>query len=108
MDHVVPKVWGFERWLVNRAYCGKMLHLDKGKACSLHYHERKDETFFVMSGRVRLELGDTVVVLGPGDSQHVAPGTRHRFAGLADSVILEISTHDDDDNVRLEPSGDMK
>jgi mannose-6-phosphate isomerase len=106
--NIVPKVWGYEHWLVNRDYCGKMLHLDRGKQCSLHYHERKDETIFVMSGRVRLELGDAVMVLCAGDSQHVGAGTKHRFAGLDHSVILEISTHDDNDTVRLEPSGEMK
>ena len=104
---IVPKVWGHEEWIVNSTYCGKLLHLREGMRCSLHYHERKDETFYVLSGKVRLEVGAFAVTLNPGDSHHIPPGTRHRFSGIDDSVIVEFSTHDDDDNVRLEPSGLM-
>jgi mannose-6-phosphate isomerase len=104
MFKVVPKVWGAEQWIVNKDYCGKFLHLRKGAQCSLHYHERKDETFYVMVGLVLLELGDDTMVLPVGSIKHIPPGTKHRFTGIQDSTILEISTHDDDDNVRLEPS----
>jgi hypothetical protein len=55
---VVPKVWGSEQWIVNGdRYCGKLLLLMRGWQCSLHRHVVKDETFFVLSGRVRMELG---------------------------------------------------
>jgi mannose-6-phosphate isomerase len=108
MIATISKVWGYEEWIVNRKYCGKFLHLKKGWQCSLHYHERKDETFYVMSGLVYLERDHEAFELKPGAILHIPPGAIHRFAGLEDSVILEISTHDDDDNLRIEPSGEMK
>ena len=52
---LVAKVWGHERWLANdEKYCCKTLTLKKGYQCSLHYHKLKDETFFVLDGRLRL------------------------------------------------------
>lgn len=101
----VPKVWGHEEWIVNRDYCGKLLHLRKGMQCSLHYHLHKDETFYLMSGKVSLEVGNMIRILNPGDSEHIEPGCAHRFSGIEDSLIIEFSTHDDDDNVRLIRSG---
>lgn len=100
MIKVVPKVWGFEQWIVNDdAYCGKRLILQKGMQCSLHRHPVKRETFFVQSGFVRLEAGGLVMMLRPGDSMTIEPGTWHRFAGLRDSVIFEFSTRHDDADV---------
>lgn len=107
---VHPKVWGEEHWIVNGAYCGKKLFLRQGRQCSLHFHKNKDETFYVQSGRVRLELGphpDHIAVdeLGPGDSVHILPYRIHRFYGVEDSEIFEFSTHHDEaDSYRLEPS----
>jgi len=102
----VPKEWGEEHWIVNREYCGKKLVLRKGFRCSLHHHEVKDEVFYVIAGRVLLELGDEVHVLERGDHRHVPPGTVHRFWGLEDAEIIEFSTHHEDaDSYRLEPSG---
>ena len=104
--HVVPKSWGEEHWIVNRDYCGKKLVLKKGHRCSLHFHKVKDEVFYVIKGRVYLELGDEKVVLVPGDHRHVATGTVHRFTGLADSEIIEFSTHhEDSDSHRVEIGG---
>ena len=52
---MVPKGWGFEKWIVNNEeYCGKLLYLVKGKKCSWHYHVLKDEVFYVQSGRILL------------------------------------------------------
>jgi mannose-1-phosphate guanylyltransferase len=106
---VVPKVWGSEQWIVNGdRYCGKLLLLMRGWQCSLHRHVVKDETFFVLSGRVRMELGVETFELAQGQSTHVPPGALHRFAGLTDAEIIEISTHHDDaDVVRIEPSRRM-
>jgi quercetin dioxygenase-like cupin family protein len=100
------KLWGSEDWIVNRHdYCGKFLRLRQGWQCSLHYHPVKAETFYLLSGRVRFELGQGVFELNPGESITVEPRVAHRFAGLEDSVIVEFSTfHSDDDVVRLEPS----
>ena len=99
----VTKVWGEEHWIVNRDYCGKKLVLRKGHRCSLHFHPVKDEVFYLISGRVFLEIGDKACVMEPGDHQHVPPGVEHRFWGLEDSEIIEFSTHhEDDDSKRIE------
>ena len=104
--HVVPKAWGEEHWIVNKDYCGKKLVLKKGHRCSLHFHKVKDEVFYVIQGRVLLELGKETVVLEPGDHRHVPPGTVHRFSGLTDAEIIEFSTHHDDaDSHRIEIGG---
>jgi mannose-6-phosphate isomerase-like protein (cupin superfamily) len=104
--HRVPKEWGEEHWIVNREYCGKKLVLRRGFRCSLHYHKVKDEVFYVIAGRVLLEVGSERRVMVPGDHQHVPPGTVHRFSGLEDSEIIEFSTHHEDaDSYRIERSG---
>ena len=69
------------------------MRLKEGWQCSLHYHAIKDETFLVLSGKVRFELGDEVFVLLPGDTVHVPIGVKHRFGGMEESVIMEFSTH---------------
>jgi len=105
---IVPKVWGEERWIVNRDYCGKLLLLKKGFRCSMHHHKNKDETFFVTSGKVFLELDGEKMTLNPGDAQLVMSNQKHRFTGLEDSEIIEFSTHHEDtDSYRDEPSGEV-
>jgi rfaE bifunctional protein kinase chain/domain len=103
---IVPKVWGFEKWLENNdKYCSKLLSLNKGYQCSLHYHKIKDEMFLVAKGHIRLELGDKVLHLKENNFIRIPPGTHHRFRGLEDSEILEVSTHhDDSDSYRIEKS----
>ncbi|OYT41843.1 hypothetical protein B6U80_00310 [Candidatus Pacearchaeota archaeon ex4484_26] len=92
----VPKVWGKEIWLVNRDYCGKILVLKKGHRCSLHFHKQKDETFYLLRGKVLMELDKEKAILKPGQSLLIKPGQKHRFTGLEDSEILEFSTHHED------------
>ncbi|HJQ74355.1 MAG TPA: cupin domain-containing protein [Gaiellaceae bacterium] len=106
-DHV-PKPWGHETiWARTDRYVGKILHVRAGESLSLQYHERKEETIRVLSGSVTLEVGaegaarDTVR-LAPGDAWHLPPGTRHRIVALADTDLLEVSTPELDDVVRLE------
>ena len=103
---IVPKLWGYEKWIENNdKYCSKILSLNKGYQCSLHYHKIKDEMFLVTKGHVRLELGDEVLYLRAGSFQRVPPNTKHRFRGLEDSLILEISTHhEESDSYRVEES----
>ena len=78
-----------------------------GQSLSLQYHERKDESWFVQSGRAKLELGFSgeavlnEVVIGPGEAFHYAPGTVHRVTAVEDTTIVEVSTPDLDDVVRL-------
>ena len=113
MTKIHEKVWGYEDWIINTPlYCSKILYLNKGWRCSLHYHKEKDETFYLLEGRVFLELesdrdfDNMTQVMKIGDTTRVHPFLLHRFTGLMDSKILEISTqHFDEDSYRLEPSG---
>ncbi|MHB8612462.1 MAG: cupin domain-containing protein [Candidatus Dormibacteraceae bacterium] len=104
----VDKPWGYElRWGLTDRYAGKILHINKGEALSLQYHERKDEFQYVMSGAVDMELGAgdgplTSHRLRAGDTLHITPGTRHRLTALEDTDIFEVSTPELDDVVRLE------
>ncbi len=105
---IVSKVWGEERWVVNRDYCGKILVLNKGFRCSMHHHKNKDETFFVSSGKVFLEVDGKSIIMNPGDVQLVMPNQEHRFTGLENSEIIEFSTHhEDSDSYRTESSGEV-
>jgi D-beta-D-heptose 7-phosphate kinase/D-beta-D-heptose 1-phosphate adenosyltransferase len=101
---MVPKLWGYEKWLENNdKYCCKILSLNKGFQCSLHYHEQKDEMFLVTMGHVRLEVDGRVMYLRPGHFARIVPGAHHRFRGIEDSIIIEVSTHHEDvDSYRLE------
>jgi len=107
MVQVIPKVWGRETWLVNESeYCCKMLELNKGSSGSLHYHPIKKETFIMIKGKIKLEIDGKTFKLREGDFPvTILPGTPHRFTGLKQSAILEVSTHhDDSDVVRIEES----
>lgn len=103
---IVPKLWGYEKWLENNdQYCSKILSINRGYQCSLHYHKIKDEMFLVTKGYVRVELGSEIMFLRPGNFVRVTPGVPHRFRGMEDSEILEISTHhEESDSYRIEES----
>jgi mannose-6-phosphate isomerase-like protein (cupin superfamily) len=100
------KLWGRELWIVNDyGYCGKILQLNRGCQCSLHYHIRKHETFYLNSGKIILELCDEKFEMNPGDAIAIDRGNMHRFYGIEDSEIIEFSTtHYDNDSYRLEES----
>jgi mannose-6-phosphate isomerase len=103
----VEKPWGHELiWAHTDRYVGKILHVRKGHALSLQYHRTKDETVHLLSGRLELQTGDGAQlerrVLRPGESFHITPGLRHRMTALEDSDVLEASTCELDDVVRLE------
>lgn len=103
----VHKVWGYEKWIVNQPeYCGKLLVIEKGSAGSLHFHRKKKETFYCLSGRVFVIANDSTCVLSPESSPlTLEAGDVHQLRGLEFSVILEVSTkHSDRDVVRLEKS----
>ena len=103
---IYPKVWGEEHWIVNKEYCGKKLILKKGHRCSIHWHEIKDEVFYIISGLVLMEVNSDIIVLRPGMRQYIKPRDKHRFTGLLDSEIMEFSTtHMEEDSYRDEPSG---
>lgn len=98
------KVWGSEEWIVNTPeYCGKILNLNSGFRCSMHYHQKKDETFYLIEGKILLEYGSKRRIMVPGESQRIEPGVSHRFTGLDDSRIVEFSTHhEESDSYRQE------
>ena len=106
----VEKVWGHEEWIVNNLkYCGKKLFLKGGYRCSMHRHDIKDETFYILSGKILLEKEFNGIkeslLMTPGDIIHIEIGMWHRFTGIVDSQIIEFSTfHMDEDSIRLEPS----
>ena len=103
----VDKPWGYElRWARTDRYVGKVIHVDAGHALSLQYHNIKDETILVWSGRMLFEIEDGgprgTREMGPGDSGHVTPGTGHRMTAIEDTDIFEVSTPELADVVRLE------
>jgi mannose-6-phosphate isomerase-like protein (cupin superfamily) len=103
----VEKPWGYElHWAKTDRYVGKILHIDKGHALSLQYHNMKDETVMVWSGKLLYEIdrgaGLEQIELGPGQRIHVAPKTIHRMTALEDTDVFEVSTPELDDVVRLE------
>ncbi len=103
----VEKPWGHELWWAQTdRYVGKLLHVKAGQKLSLQYHERKDETIHLWSGELRLALdegqGLLEHTLAPGESYHVKPGTKHRMIAVTDCDILEVSTPEVEDVVRLE------
>jgi mannose-6-phosphate isomerase len=104
----VDKPWGHElRWGVTDRYAGKVLHIKKGEALSLQYHDRKDEFLYVVTGAIEMELGGpdgalTKHRMTEGDTLHITPGTRHRMTAVDDTDIFEVSTPELDDVVRLE------
>jgi mannose-6-phosphate isomerase len=104
---IVNKPWGHELiWAHSDRYVGKILHITAGHALSLQYHERKDETIHLLSGEMRYlvkidgELRD--VELKAGESFRNVPGTVHQMIAVTDCDVLEVSTPDLDDVVRLE------
>jgi mannose-6-phosphate isomerase-like protein (cupin superfamily) len=109
--HYVPKGWGYELWIANsEKYCGKLLHIVKGKQLSCHYHKLKDEVMYVQSGSISIIYGhdedinnSEEVVLSAGDSFHIPVGLIHRIVALETSEVFEFSTqHFDEDSIRLE------
>jgi len=106
----VPKPWGGEEvFAETERYVGKILTVRAGQRLSLQYHVRKDETMRVMAGRCELHIGRfpgdrelQVLQLGPGDVCHIEPGVVHRLVAVTDVSVIEVSTPDLDDVVRIE------
>ena len=105
----VDKPWGYELiWAHTDDYVGKLLFIEAGESLSLQFHNEKDESWLVHSGRARLELGsagDAVLneeVIGAGAAFRFRPGTVHRVTAVEDTTIIEVSTPHLDDVVRLD------
>ncbi len=115
---IVEKPWGREIWYADQvAYAGKILEVKKGSRLSLQYHERKTETLYLLSGKVRLTFRTVApdehpsaelitpaaqTIWLPGQTVHIPVRTIHRFEAIEESVLLEVSTPDLTDVVRLQ------
>ena len=105
----VEKPWGHEIiWAHTERYVGKVLHVKKGHKLSLQFHNKKDETVHVQSGELLLVIDEGSGLIEkkmmPGESYHITPLMKHRMVALEDCDILEVSTPELDDVVRLEDS----
>jgi quercetin dioxygenase-like cupin family protein len=103
----VDKPWGYElHWAKTDRYVGKLIHVNKGHALSLQYHQQKDETIFLWSGRLLFEMDIdgqlTAREMAPGEAVHITPPTVHRMTAIEDCDIFEVSTPELHDVVRLE------
>jgi mannose-6-phosphate isomerase len=103
----IPKPWGYELiWAHTERYVGKILHINKGESLSYQYHRIKDESIRLLEGTLELdvEVNGTrqTLKLEPGDCFHITPRTKHRMIAIEDCDVLEVSTPELDDVVRLE------
>ena len=104
----VEKPWGHELiWAQTERYVGKILHIRAGEALSLQYHRVKDETIMVLSGRMQLVYFTDGAEphareLAPREPFHITPGLRHRMIAIEDTDVLEVSTPELEDVVRLD------
>jgi mannose-6-phosphate isomerase-like protein (cupin superfamily) len=104
---IVEKPWGSELWFAaTPLYAGKLLRVDAGQKLSVQMHERKDETSYLLSGRALVTQGPSAEALqtreiGPGDTWRNQPGVVHTIEALEDSVVIEVSTPEVDDVIRL-------
>jgi len=106
-SRVVEKPWGREEvYAETDRYVGKILIIREGQSLSLQYHERKDETIRLLEGRLELELGPNgdaldLYRLAPGDVVRIRPNTVHRMRATSECRVLEVSTPELDDVVRI-------
>lgn len=103
----VNKPWGSEViWAETDKYIGKILHIKAGQKLSRQYHNFKEESFFVASGKMLLEIGDVEFLtekrMKENDSYHCKPLTIHRMIAISDVDVIEVSTPELDDVVRLQ------
>ena len=106
----VIKGWNKEVVFANNSkYCGKLLCFNKGKKCSTHYHYVKEESFYLFKGQIVIRYYDLTNadkkerILNEGDVVDIPPGCPHQMEALVDSIIIEVSTHDDPaDSYRVE------
>ncbi|HXG52199.1 MAG TPA: cupin domain-containing protein [candidate division Zixibacteria bacterium] len=104
---VVDKPWGYELiWAQTSRYVGKVLHIKRGESLSYQYHRVKDETIRLLNGLMDMDIEvdgrASRVRLSPGDCLHIVPGMKHRMIAVEECDVLEVSTPELDDVVRLE------
>lgn len=112
---LVEKVWGWEYWIINcEHYCGKLLIVKKDHICSTHFHQKKHETFHILSGHLYMEydvdfVDRTSWRMTAGDTLIVPQFTKHAFGGITETRFLEFSTqHFEDDSYRENKSRYVK
>ncbi|HLZ45625.1 MAG TPA: cupin domain-containing protein [Gemmatimonadales bacterium] len=106
LPYRVEKPWGYELiWAKAERYVGKLLHIEPGHVLSLQYHDKKDESIYVLSGEIilRVQQGETLIErrVGSGEAFHIPPKQIHQFEAVVGSDLLEASTPELDDVVRL-------
>ena len=106
LPYRVAKPWGHELiWAKTERYVGKILHIEPGHVLSLQYHNKKDESIYVLSGEIvlRIQQGETLIErrLAEGEAFHIPPNVIHQFEAVVVSDLLEASTPEIDDVVRL-------
>ena len=79
---------------VKEGYCGKLIFIFKDQTCPMHYHKIKHETFYIIKGRVKMDLADGTIIMEQGDIFVIDQNTKHRFTRLDDSLSLESSKPD--------------
>ena len=102
----VPKPWGHETiWAHSERYVGKILHINAGQELSVQYHNKKDETVHLLSGEISYRVKTNELLedmrLRVGESFRITPGTVHQMVAVTDCDVLEVSTPELDDVVRL-------
>jgi mannose-6-phosphate isomerase-like protein (cupin superfamily) len=107
VPYKVDKPWGFELiWARTDRYVGKILHIEPGHCLSLQYHDRKDETLYVLRGEIIFRVKEGGVLrerrMTEGDGYHVTPHTVHQMEAVSAADLLEASTPELDDVVRLQ------
>jgi quercetin dioxygenase-like cupin family protein len=106
----IDKPWGHELWwALTDAYAGKILHIEQGHRLSLQFHEQKDESAYLLSGRLLLTKGASeddleTVELHVGDAWRNLPGEVHTIEAIEDCEVIEVSTPELEDVVRLTDS----
>jgi len=99
---VVPKKWGFEEWCIMEDFYGlKKLFIKAFCSTSYHYHKIKDEAFYINKGEVLVKIDDIVYFLTLGDRIRIPPNTKHSVFAITNAEILEVSTSELDERVRL-------
>jgi len=100
---IVEKPWGREIWLVvEKEYAGKILEIKKGARTSLQYHRKKKESIYVHEGELKIIHPEGETIVKKGQSITLKPGDRHRLVAMEDLILIEISTPELEDVVRLE------
>ncbi len=105
--HIVQKPWGYELiWAHTERYVGKILHIKQGESLSYQYHRVKDETIRLLNGIMEMDIESdgecSKLRLAPGECLRIVPGMKHRMIAVEECDVLEVSTPELDDVVRLE------